>query len=214
MRGVSLALGAGLALLVVGTGLTLLRSPMTVAAMNRPHDPDEQLLARTRRSTSYCQGGEGLPRGTSAIRMSLVAAIGPRVRVVVSAAGRTLTSGEQEPAWTGSVVAVPVRPLRRAFADVTVCARVDPANETLGVLGEHTPPARAAREHGRPLAGRMWVEYLRPGTRSWASLAPSILRNMGFARAVGGEGIAFLALALLAAVALLTSRVALTELRR
>ena len=79
--------------------------------------------------------------------------------------------------------------------------------------GKPTPAAIAARADGQPTRGRMWIEYLRPGTRSWASLTSSVVRDMGFGRAWSGSGIAFVVLALLAAVAVLASRLVLTEMR-
>jgi hypothetical protein len=213
MRGVKIALVAGLTLLAVTIGLTLLRSPTIVAATNKPHDSQEVQIASTRRSTNYCQSGETLPQGTTAIRLSLSASIGPRVRVTASIRGDPIASGAEDSGWTGSIVAVSVKPLRHTVSGVRICASFALANETLVLLGEHTHAAVAAREAGRPLQGRMWVEYLRPGPRSWASLGSSVIRNMGYGRAWGGSGIALLVLALLAIIALLASRVALTEMR-
>jgi hypothetical protein len=214
MRRISIALVAGLTLLAIGVGLTLLHAPLSVAATNKPAGLlEEEQLASTRSGASYCQRGETLPRGTSAIRIGLAASLGPRVGVVVRAAGHTLTGGEANSGWTGWVVAVPVRPLPHAVSDVTICASFRVANETLVLLGVKTLAAIATRANGRPLAGRMSIEYLRPGGRSWASLAASVLRNMGLGRAWAGEWIVFLAVALLVAVAILASRVLLAEMR-
>jgi hypothetical protein len=213
MRGVQLALGAGLTLLALAIGLTLSRSPATVAATNKPHGRQETPISSTRRPTRYCQTGETLPRGTSAIRISLGASIGPRVSVLVSAGGRAIASGEQDSGWTGWVLAVPVSPLSHTVAGVTICASFAPAHETVVLFGERTPAAIAARAGGQPTQGRMWIEYLRPGTRSWASLTSSVVRDMGFGRAWSGRGIAFVVLALLTAVAILASRLVLTEMR-
>lgn len=213
MRGVQVALGAGLTLLAVAIGLTLSGSPQSVAATNKPHGLQEEPISSTRRPTSYCQAGETLPRGTSAIRISLGASIGPHVRLLVSAGGHAIRGGEQDSGWTGRVVAVPVRPLSRTVAGVTICASFVPAHETLVLSGKPTPAAIAARADGQPTRGRMWIEYLRPGTRSWASLTSSVVRDMGFGRAWSGSGIAFVVLALLAAVAVLASRLVLTEMR-
>jgi hypothetical protein len=214
MRGVRIALGAGLTLLAVAIALTLAHSPLSVAASSRPAGAEEEQLSSTRHATGYCQAHETLPHGTSAIRVSLGASIGPRVRVaVLDAHGHALTGGAQEAGWTGSVVTVPVGPLRESAAGVTVCVSFQLAHETVSLLGARTAAASAARQDGRPLKGRMWIEYLRPGPRTWASLAPRILRDMGFARPLGGEGVAVLALTLLAAVAALACGAVLVELR-
>ena len=58
----------------------------------------------------------------------------------------------------------------------------------------------------------MRLEYLRAGTRSWASMLGTIVRHMGLGRAFEGTAIAYLVFALLAAIALLTSRLLAKEL--
>jgi hypothetical protein len=207
------ALAAGLALLAAGTALTLLRAPLVVADANLPHDSEQEAIASTRSRASYCQAGELLPRDTTVVRISLVASVGPRVTLLVSADGRVIAGGEQESGWAGFTVAVPVRPLRHMVRGVTVCASLAPANETVGLFGIRSAPGPPAHEEGRSLEGRMGIEYMRPGTRSWLSLAGEVIRHMGLGRAFGGDWIAFLVFFLLAAVAVLATRLALTELR-
>lgn len=213
MRDVKIALVAGLALLVIAVGLALLHSPMSVAGTNRTPSNSEVSIASTTRGASYCQAGETLPQRTSAIRISLGASIGPRVRVLVSSGGRPITSGEQGSAWTGAVVTIPVKPLPRTVSDVTVCVSFRLRHETLDLAGKPTPNTIAAHDGPRALAGRMWIQYLRPGTRSWASLVPSIMHHMGLGRATGGPGIVLLAFALFVAVAALASKLLVKELR-
>jgi len=213
MRAARIALGAELVLLLVGVALVLQRSPMSVAATNKPANQEPEAIASTRNGASICQGDETLPRGTSAIRVSLGASIGPHLRLVVSSGGRTVTSGEQDSGWTGAVVAIPVRPLAHPVANTQVCVSFRPANETLVLYGKPTRGSGGAQEDGRGLGGTIWIEYLRPGTRTWASLASSIVRNMGFARAWGGEAIPFLAIASLLAALALASSLLYRELR-
>jgi hypothetical protein len=214
MRDVRIALVAGLTLLAIGICLTLLHSPLSVAATNKPPGLlEEEQLSSTRSGARYCQAGETLPRGTATIRIGLSASLGPRVSVAVSSGGHTITSGEAGSGWTGWVVSVPVEPLPHAVLGVTVCASFRVRDETLVLLGTKTGAALAARENGRPLPGRMSIEYLRPGTRSWASMVASVARDMGFGRAWAGTWVVFLALALLAAVAGIASGFVLHEMR-
>ena len=131
----------------------------------------------------------------------------------MSVSGRTITGGEAESAWTGWVVAVPVRPLARTVRDAGVCASFAVHDETVEVFGTRAPAALAAHAGRRALPGRLSIEYLRPGARSWATLASTVVRNMGFGRAHGGAWIVLLALALLAAVVALSARLAFTGLR-
>jgi hypothetical protein len=212
MRGVRLALVLGLALLAIAVGLSLTRSPMTVAAANGVSSVTQTAIASTGQSGSYCQSRETLPQGTSSVRISLVASIGPRVKVVVTSGGQIVTSGEQGPGWTGEVVAVPVEPLRRTVSHATVCISFRLRDGTLYLLGATSPEAIGAREGTRALAGRMRIEYLRTATHSWASQIPAVIRHMGFGRAISGSWIAFLALALIAAVAIVASKLVLSDL--
>jgi hypothetical protein len=213
MRGVTIALVAGLAGLAIAIGVALAQSPMSVAATNRRAGAVEAPLTSTDRGATYCQSGEALPRGTSAIRLWLDATTGPRVRVVASAAGGVLSSGERGSGWTGGSVTVAVAPLPRTVRGVTVCASFQLHDETLVVQGAAASTASATRASGTPLAGRMWIEYLRPGARSWASQLGAVVDRMGLGRAAAGSWIVFLALALFAAAATLASRLVVRELR-
>lgn len=198
MRSVKLALTAGLTLLALAIGLTLLGSPISVARSNRPLGQPEEPIASVTRGASLCQPHEVLPSGTSAIRVWLEAAAGPRVRLVVYSGGRRVTSGEHGSDWIGGSVTVPVTPLARTVSDAKVCVSFVAQDETVVVQGTVTPP-------------RVWLEYLRPGRRSWASLAGNVAQHMGLGRAPDGTWIVFLALALLVAVAALASRLIVSE---
>lgn len=211
MRRVKIALVAGLTLTAVAIVLALAHSPMSVARTNGTPETEGR-IAFTTSSADYCQGGELLPHGTSAIRLSLFAFIGPRVRVVVSSGGRPITSGERGSGWTSRVVTVPVKPLPHTVSGVMVCASFHLHNESLTVFGKASSRVSAAHNGRKALRGRMWIEYLRPGTSSWASLAPSIVRNIGLGRTPAGTWIALLAIALLAAVAVLASSLIVREL--
>jgi hypothetical protein len=211
MREVRIALIAGLALLAVAIAIALARSPMTVARTNGPVG-EEARIGSLDHGATFCQGGEPLPSGVTAIRLSWFAFAGPRVRVVVYAHGRAVTSGERGSGWTGREVTVTVAALRHAVSDTTVCGSFQMKDEALTVFGKPTPRAQAAHDGPKVLGGRFWIEYLRPGTRSWASLVPSILGHMGLGRASSGPGIVVIALLLLVAVVVLSSRLVLREL--
>jgi hypothetical protein len=203
MRAPTIALLVGLTLLAIGLAFTLLGSPLSVAGTNRPPGRHSEPIVMTNRSASYCQGQQLIPHGTSAIRVWLDAATGPRVRLAVSAGGRPLLTAQRGSGWAGGSVTVPVKPLERTIAAATVCVSFRLSDETVTVQGEAAPPAGAARSEGLPLRGTLWIEYLRPGRRSWASLASTVVRHMGLGRAAPGDWIVFLALALMAgAVAL------------
>jgi hypothetical protein len=211
MRRVKIALAAGLTLIAVAIGVTLSRAPLGVAGMNLVLN---EKLTSTNRASSACQSNEVLPRGTSAIRIALSAFIGPRVTVKALSGKRVITHGARGSGWTGGVVTIPVRSVHAAISHIRICFAIALAgDETVTAYGEPATPTLAARSReGRPLPGRVRIEYLRP-RRSWWSIAASVARRMGLGHAWSGTWIVFLAIALLTAVAALTSRLILRELR-
>ncbi len=212
MRRVTIALTAGLTLLAVSIGVTLLQSPMVVARKNGTPLVEDR-LATTRQALTYCQSGELLPAGTSAIRLALAANTGPGVSVTVSAGGHVLTSGMRGSGWTGRVVTVPLKPLPRAVSGTTVCASLRASYENIVVFGKATQRTVAAYAGRRALPGRMWIEYLRPGSHTWASLISATARRLGLGRALAGTWNAVLAAELVAAMAIVASALVLKELR-
>jgi len=82
------------------------------------------------------------------------------------------------------------------------------------MFGEDTPAEIAAHDGARTLPGRMLIEYLRPGTRSWASQIPEIATRMGLGRADPGLANVFVALALLLAVIALSALLLVKDLPR
>jgi hypothetical protein len=211
MRSAKLVLLAGLLLTAVAIVLTLLQSPISVVGTNGVAD-SQTSIGSTPHNATFCQSGERLPRGTSAIRVSLFAAAGPRVSVDVYARGRRLAGGTRGSIWIGDSVTIPVESLPRTIAGATVCVSFRVRDETIIAMGATTAASVVARDGAHRLGGRMRIEYLRAGTRSWASLAPEIARHMGLGRAAGGTWIVFLAVALLVAAAVLASRLVLREL--
>lgn len=213
MKGAArIGLVAALALLAAGVGVALARAPMSVARINRATSSAEAVIARADADAEYCQGQEVLPARTSAIRVSLQASIGPRVALSVSSNGHTIASGLQGSAWTGAVVSVPVRPLGETVAGVRVCVSFHAHHELLTLYGKAIPGLPATHSGEGKLPGSMRVEYLRAGTRSWASMLSPIVHRMGLGRAFEGDAIAYLVLALLAAIAVLTSTLVAREL--
>lgn len=211
-RMVKIGLGTALALLVVGIGAALAHDPMSVARLNRAAITPESPIAQTHAGADYCQAQEVLPSGTTAIRVSLQASIGPRLALSVSSNGRVIASGAQGSAWTGAVVSVPVRPLAGTVSGVTVCVSFQAHDEVLTLYGKSVPGLPATYDGERRLPGSMRVEYLHAGTRSWASMLSSIVRLMGLGRAFEGDAIAYLVFALLAAIAILTSTLVAREM--
>jgi hypothetical protein len=212
MRSVVTALAVGLTLTGVAVAAVLARSPLVVAGTNGvPVKIDGSLK---KGDIETCQPLVGLPSGTSTIRVAIEApAAGPKVTLRAFAGSRVLAEGQQPAGWgSAPKVDVPVGGLTDAVGGERICTKIGPIAEHIQIRG--TPirkPAAGAKLSFADMALRM--EYLRPGARSWMSLASSVTYHMGLGRAWGGTWIAFLALALTLAVAALAVRLTLKEMR-
>jgi hypothetical protein len=210
VKAAGITFGAGiLALLAVGA-LTLTRSPSRVV---RTSSLGQASVATAIADASFCQAGEALPAGVSGIRLSIWAFFGANIRVTVFSGSQKLTTGRRGPDWTGSTVTIPVVPLRHAVSPVKVCVDVGPNSEVLYFTGSEAPRSAAAvTSTGEPLGGRLGIEYLAAGDRSWWSRILEVARHMGLGHALAGTWVVLLVAALMAAVGGLAIRVALREL--
>jgi hypothetical protein len=211
MPSVKAALAAGLGVTAIAAALTLTQAPASVARSNLV--AEEGVVAATAGGVSACQVAEELPRSVSAIRLSLQATIGPRVTVEVLAGEEVLTRGTRGAGWTAGAVTVPVSSPLRAGADTTICFTLGPARGPISAYGGIAPAALRLHDgDGSPFAGRMKVEYLRPGSSSWWSQILSVARRMGLGHAGGGTWLAVLAAALAMTLVALASWLVVKEL--
>jgi hypothetical protein len=208
-RHATVALLAGLVLLAIALAGTLTASPSRVIATNAV--PVIGSFAATEGAMTACQGGETLPRGTSAIRLWLAAVVGPRVGISVLSHGRLLTSGTRGSGWTARTVTVPVRALSQAASNTTDCVTIARSRLSVGLLGKPLDQAPGAGSR-RTLPGRIRIEYMGAGNRSWWSQAGSIAARMGLGRAPSGAWAPAGVLVLVALIALLALRLAIREL--
>jgi hypothetical protein len=211
------ALAGGLALIALGVLVTLSRAP-AVTAKGAGILPETQFVA-TSSAASGCQQGESLPAHTTAIRLGLFAITTPEVKVQVfagarTAGARTVAEGRLAPGWAGEGATVAVnRVFARTVAPVTVCFSVTNVNAPVQMVGRKVPPSEATVGGGRPLPGRISIQYVQPGHRSWWSLALTVARHLGLGRADSGTGNALLVAVLAAAVLALSSWLVARELR-
>jgi hypothetical protein len=196
---------AALALIALVLAATLSRSPLVVAGSNRV--PGVGFVATTRGNATFCQDGETLPSGTTAMRFWVNTNINPRVRVVVRSGAEVVTEGAQQSGRLTSAIAVPLARVPRIVEDATDCFTIDPAVEPVRLVGGYTP----ARRPGEPRV-KIRVEYLRAGHRSWWSQALSVARRIGLGRAPSGTWVAFVPLALMLLAGLLAVRLLLRQL--
>lgn len=200
----------GAALLIAVLAYTLTRSPPRVL---RTGAAPEVVLAPLSGPGEACQVDEVLPAHTSAIRLSIVAYLGARLKLTVYSGSQILTAGSRGPDWTGTSVTVPVKPLNRTVSNVTLCVDIGPNSETIYLFGHEAPPAQAMLipNVGR-LPGKLDISYLGTSKGSWWSRALTVARHMGLGRAFSGTWIALLIAVLVSAVGILAGRLTLREL--
>jgi Predicted membrane protein (DUF2142) len=204
---VPVVLALGLALIAASVAFVLSRPPLVVAGTGG--SSGRALLGYAPGDDRFCQGGETLPRGTTAVRLSLTANIGPRVTFEALAGARPITHGERPAGWgVGESVTVPVRRVASTVRDATVCTILGAALGPIKVLGG-LAPARRGSAQGTPELG---VEYLRPGHRSWWSLVGPIARHLGLGHAPSGAWTVALLVLLTSAVVSLVCLLVLREL--
>jgi hypothetical protein len=102
----------------------------------------------------FCQAGEDIPSGATALRIWVQTKTGP-LDVKATAGGATVTEGRAAGGPAGATISVPVRRVRREYADATVCVRNrgarnahylgdnPAAGEPTAANGVSVPPTRA-----------------------------------------------------------------------
>jgi hypothetical protein len=202
--GVRVALAAGLVLLASAVAVRVSRPPLVAFETNSA--TAEAGIATTMGNTTFCQDNETVPAGASAMRLSVSVNVGPKVTVTVTSGSQVIAEGSQAAGWTGEVVTVPLAPLPRAVSGATVCIAIGPAVESIGLDG-----VKAQHPTGEA-PGKVRIEYLRPGNRTWLSMAGGVARHMGLGRSPSGTWIAFIPILLMAGALVLVSWLILQEL--
>lgn len=210
MRSVKAALAIGGVLLIVAIGAVLSRSPPVIAGTNSV--PSFSPIGSSYGEVSSCQQVGTLPKDTSAIRVSLAAAIGPRLHVTVLSSSRVVTQGERPAGWgLESNVSIPVKKVTRTIPNAVVCTAIGRAIQPVSFFGLPIKPGATGNLALKDV--KLRIEYLRPGPRSWWSLLSSISHRMGLGHAAGGRWLSFLVLATMIAVIALATRLTLREVR-
>jgi len=157
----------GFALLLVALAVTLLQSSPRSAGSNYVTELEE--VAKLRGADRRCQDDESLPADTGALRL-LIGTYGrpaPDLRVVVRRpGGQVVTSGALPGGGPEGHVDIPVRELDGGEGGVRVCVVVGEGGRTV-LYGS---------------AGRLHLEWLRPGSESWLELLPTVAHRFALGR--------------------------------
>jgi hypothetical protein len=211
-RSVVVALAAGLAVIGLVTAAVLAHSPLTIAATNSV-SRQNYIELEEKGKLSTCQPAGTIPRGTSAIQIGIEGLhFSPGVTVKILTGSRVLAEGQRIAGGPSiPTVTVPVKPLARAISQARICTTVGPAVEPIRFYGA---PKHSSAAQANPLQeAELHMAYLRPGSKSWWSFAPSVVKHLGLGHAPSGKWVAFLVLILMLTAIAIASRLILEELR-
>ena len=109
---------------------------------------------------------------------------------------------------------IPVKSVAGTHVNARVCFKLNSSREAVHILGSPTKPAVAARSgNGEPLPGRLKIEYLSSGHRSWWAVAPEVARRMGLDRAPSGTWVVLPLILLMGGLVATASWLLVRELR-
>jgi hypothetical protein len=184
---VAITIAVGFALITAALVGILVQAPKKIISTNSITVAPE--LGLFRPNTTVCQANERLPASTAALRMSLIAYLGPAVFVTVSHGDQIVASGHHDAGWVSGSLTLPLQPAVATPIDAKICLTRDTGALVVGLFGNIVPRARAATVNGKSLPGRMRIEYLRQGHRSWLSLARHVARRLGLGHTPSGTWI-------------------------
>jgi hypothetical protein len=131
-----------------------------------------------------CEPGELIPGDTGALRLQASAGAlpGPEVAFTVSDARGPLSSGVLKPGWRGGTVTIPLTRVRSTAPGTMICL-VNHGARPISLGGSVPDADFYVVLNGKPLNGRMRIEYMRPGSESWFSLLPTLAHRFSLAKA-------------------------------
>ena len=130
-----------------------------------------------------CEPDELLPGDTGALRLSASSGAkpGPRLDVTIAAGARRLATGRLAAGWRSGTVTIPVSVVR-ATQGATICL-VNRGSSRVSFGGSVPDANFYVALGGKPLSGRMRIEYMRPGRESWLALLPALLHRFSLGKA-------------------------------
>jgi hypothetical protein len=154
-----------------------------------------------------CEPGELLPGDTGALRLRASAGglPGPPVAVTISDGAGTLSSGTLKAGWRAGTVTIALTTVRHSVAGAIVCL-VNRGSRAIALAGSVPDGDFYVVLDGKPVNGRMRLEYMRPGRESWLSLLPTLAHRFSLAKGdvvrhwAAGAAIVLMLLAIVLAV--------------
>jgi hypothetical protein len=132
-----------------------------------------------------CEPGELLPADTAGLRLNARSAGGAGGAVLASASdanGRTIATGSLRAGWHTGSVTIPLRRVAQTLPGAMVCL-VNRGTRPIAFGGSVPDANFYVVLGGKPLSGRMRIEYMRPGRESWFALIPTLAHRLSLAKA-------------------------------
>jgi hypothetical protein len=130
-----------------------------------------------------CEPAELIPGDTGGLRLSASSdgLPGPRLDATVGAGTKLLATGHLAAGWRTGTVTIPLSRIAATQQNASVCL----VNRGTGSVsfGGSVPDANFyVVLGGKPLSGRMRIEYMRPGSESWLALLPTLAHRFSLAK--------------------------------
>jgi hypothetical protein len=131
-----------------------------------------------------CEPGELVPGETGALRLSADSGPrpGPRLELTMADARGQIAAGGVAGGWRSGTLTIPISHVSETRQGVQVCL-VNRGSEQVSFGGSVPDANFYVVLAGKPLSGRLRIEYMRPGSESWLSLLPTLAHRFSLAKA-------------------------------
>jgi hypothetical protein len=106
---------------------------------------------------------------------------GPTLAVTIIGPHGVISSGRLAGGWRSGAIRIPLRLVRDTVPGATVC--VHNLGTSQVAFGGSVPDAAFYIDlAGKPLSGRMRLEYMRPGSETWLAFMPALAQRFALAK--------------------------------
>jgi hypothetical protein len=164
--------------------LALVLGPSSPQIASTDRVPNNIFVARLTDGQTLCQSGELIPRGASAIRMTIgtYGAIGPRTVVLIRSSGRVIARGGLARGWRQGIVELPISLVRRSARGTVCIGNRGHATLALAGLEGFGIYGFVERINGVEQAAEIRLDYMLAGSRSWYSMIGTLVHRMTLAK--------------------------------
>jgi hypothetical protein len=178
---VRLVLAVGLLAITIAAAAILLQREPRRAGTNLTADAG--FVIPLGAGQQLCEPGELLPGDTGALKLdaSTDGLPGPRLSATLSGPRGPVSSGYLKAGWHPGAVSIPVSRVRDTVSGATVCLR-NLGDRRVTFAGSAPDSGFFIQLAGKPLSGRLRIEYMRPGRESWLQLLPTLAHRFSLAK--------------------------------